>query len=192
MMIKNQSGFTLVEVLAAAIILMVSLLGMGALQSTAMKRTTSSINKTYAMEAANYISDAIKSQVSSDASKNLNVSNLYDSFTADFWGESNYQNNLITSCGGGCARDTMIRHMLAEWEQMIGESLPRGQGTIEQVVQNMNVDGNSVQTTYYKVIIMWDDRQKAHNSDGSEIELGTGCSGNPKVDLTCMTTIIRP
>ncbi|GLQ33683.1 hypothetical protein [Litoribrevibacter albus] len=191
-MSKGQVGYTIIEVIAAAVILMVSLLGMGVLQSTAMKRNTSAMNKVYAMEAATYISDAIKSQVSSNPTSNQGVSALYDSFSADFWGSPNYQANLVTDCGTGCARTTMIRHMLAEWEMMIGESLPKGQGKIERKTDSLKVEGTGVQTTYYEVTIMWDDRQMAQNSDGSDVELGTKCSGNPKIDLTCMKTIVRP
>jgi type IV pilus modification protein PilV len=192
MKLRIQTGYTMLEVLVAAIILMVALLGMGALQSTAMKRNTSAINKTYAMESATYIGDAIKSQLSTKAISNQGVSADYQDFTADFWGDGNYQSNLVEDCGSGCTRDVMTKHMLAEWERMIGENLPKGQGKITSVVENKRVDGSDVQTTYYEIVVMWDDRQRAQSTDGSEIELGTGCSGNPKVDLTCMTTIIRP
>jgi len=178
--------------MAAAVILMVSLLGMGALQSTAMKRNTSAMNKVHAMEAASYIGDAIKSQVSSNPDANQGVSAFFNNFSADYWGENNYQSHLVSDCGTGCGRNQMIQHMLAEWEFMIGESLPRGQGLITPLVRSLNVDGNNVQTTFYEVTIMWDDRQMAQNNDGSDVDLGTGCSGNPSVDLTCMKTFIQP
>ena len=41
---KSQSGFTLLEVLVASIIMMVSLLGLGALQSTSMQKNISAMH----------------------------------------------------------------------------------------------------------------------------------------------------
>lgn len=189
---RQQSGFTMIEVLVAAIIMMVSLLGMGALQSTSMKKNTSAMNKTQAMESMNYMGDALRSQWSTIADNDEGVLAVYNRFTADFWGSSNYQSNFVDSCGSGCNREVMAKHMLAEWERMIGEQLPKGQGKIERIIEDKKVDGTNVQTTYYKVTIMWDDRQMAINGDGSKNTLGTGCSGNPKVDLTCYVTLIHP
>jgi len=185
---RNQQGFSLLEVLVAAIIMMVSLLGLGALQSTSMQKNVSAIHKTKAMESLNYISDALRSQLSVGET----IDGIFDNFTAKYWESSNYQGNLVTSCGSGCSRNTMVKHMLAEWEKMIGESLPFGRGIIQQRNMNVAVDGVNVATPYYEVIVMWDDRQMAQNSSGSYKALGTNCSGNPRVDLTCMRTIVLP
>lgn len=187
---NQQSGFTMIEVLVAAIILMVSLLGMGALQSTAMKRNTSAMNKTQAMEAMTYIADAMRSQ-SSWKPSNQGVNAVYDGFGADFWGENNYQSNLITDCGSGCTRNAMANSMLAQWEAMIGQ-LPKGKGFIQSQLVELEVDGNDVPTTVYNVTIMWDDRQLAQNYDGSSVELDTDCSGNVNVSLACMRMTILP
>lgn len=188
---KHQSGYTILEVLVAAIILMSSLLGMGALQSTAMKKNTSAMNKTQVMEASRYIADALRSQVSTKGNNNLGVDPNYNGFRADFRG-ANHQADYIEDCGSGCDRQTMTAHMLAEWERMIGENLPQGKGTIQQVIENKLVDGQNQQTTYYRITIMWDDRQMAQNSDGTVAQLLEDCSGNPKVSLTCNTIIVQP
>jgi len=190
--VKQQSGFTILEVLVAAIIMMVSLLGMGALQSTAMKKNISAMNKTQAMEAVNYIGDALRSQISTKANLNDGIHADYDDFKADYWGASNSQSNYITDCGAGCSRDAMVKHMLAEWERMIGEGLPKGKGLITPVLANRLVDGTNMQTTYYKITLMWDDRQMAMNDSGGAVALDENCSGNPKVSLTCYETIIQP
>ena len=187
---NHQSGFTMVEVLVAAIILMVSLLGMGALQSTAMKRNISSMNKTKAMEAMTYIGDAIRSQFSTRPS-NQGIDASYNDIDADLWGNKKYQDYINLDCSNGCSRKAMTNFMLADWERMIGE-LPKGQGTVDLLIEDREVDGVNVSTAFYEVVIMWDDRQLAQNSDGSTNELGTGCSGNYKVDLACMKLVIRP
>lgn len=190
MNVNRQSGFTMMEVLVAAIILMVSLLGMGALQSTAMKRNTSSMNKTQAMEAMAYITDAMRSQ-SSYRPSNQGVNPVYNNFEADFWGGNNYQSNLLADCAAGCNRAQMTQHMLAEWEGMLG-GLPQGKGFIQQRNNTFQVDGVNVPTTVYDVTIMWDDRQLAQNSDGSSVALDTECSGNANVSLACMKMTVLP
>ena len=185
---KSQSGFTLLEVLVASIIMMVSLLGLGALQSTSMQKNISAMHKTQAMESLNYINDALRSQLSVGQT----IDAVFDGFEAKYWESSNYQSNYVTSCGTGCSRDVMVKHMLAEWEKMIGENLPFGRGKIDQKTATLDVDGSAISTDYYEVTVMWDDRQVAQNTDGSYTTLGTNCSSNPKVDLSCMTTIVLP
>ncbi|MFC3152179.1 type IV pilus modification protein PilV [Litoribrevibacter euphylliae] len=189
---RIQSGFTMIEVLVAAIILMASLLGMGALQSTTMNKTNSAMNKTQATEAMNYIANALRSQWSTNPSQDTGVDAAYNDFVADFASGSNYQNNFVDDCGSGCSRQQMTDHMLASWERMIGENLPQGKGTIVQQTKNLDVDGDSVSTTYYEITIMWDDRQMAQQASGEMATLGTNCSGNPKVDLACLRAIVRP
>jgi len=187
---NRQSGFTMIEVLVAAIILMVALLGMGVLQSTAMKRNISSMNKTKAMEAMTYIGDALRSQFSTRPS-NQGVDAAYSDVDADLWGAEKYQDHINLDCSNGCTRQAMTDFMLADWELMIGE-LPKGQGTIDLVVEDREVEGVNVSTTFYEVVIRWDDRQMAQKSDGSVDQLGTACSGNYMVDLACMKLVIRP
>ena len=75
---------------------------------------------------------------------------------------------------------------------MIGENLPFGRGKNDQKTATLDVDGSAISTDYYEVTVMWDDRQVAQNTDGSYTTLGTNCSSNPKVDLSCMTTIVLP
>jgi len=190
MTLSRQSGLTMVEVLVAAIILMVALLGMGALQSTAMKRNISSMNKTKAMESMTYIGDAIRSQFSTRPS-NQGVDAAYNNIDADLWGDEKYQDHINLDCSSGCSRKAMTNFMLADWEKMVGE-LPKGQGTVDLRVENREVEGVNVLTTFYEVVIMWDDRQLAQKSDGTAVKLGTGCSGNYMVDLACMKLVIRP
>ncbi|GAA3941826.1 prepilin-type N-terminal cleavage/methylation domain-containing protein [Litoribacillus peritrichatus] len=182
------SGFTLLEVLVASIIMMVSLLGLGALQSTSMQKNISAMHKTQAMESLNLLNDALRSQLSVGQS----IDAVYDDFEAKYWESSNYQSHFVESCGSGCSRDAMVKHMLAAWEKMIGENLPHGRGKIEKKTATLDVDGAGTSTEYYEVTVMWDDRQLAQNTDGSYVALGTGCSGNPKVDLSCMKTIVLP
>lgn len=184
----HQKGFSLIEVIVSAVILMVSLLGLGTLQSTSMQKNISAINKTHAMESLSFIGDALRSQLAVGQS----ISNDYSKFSADYWGESNYQPNYKESCDQGCSRTVMTKHMLAAWERLIGERLPRGQGRIEQKTTNSSVDGASISTMYYEVTVMWDDRQLAQSDSGSYATLGTNCSGNPKVDLMCMKTVVLP
>lgn len=189
---KQQKGFTLMEAMVAGIILMVSILGMGALQTKAMQRNTNVVQTTYAMEQIDYIADAIRSQVSTKDGSDAAVSNSYDNFVANYWSESNHQSHYNSSgCTTSCSRNEMTNHMLAAWERYIGENLPHGQGQIRQFNDTKSVDGRSIDTSHYEIIIQWDARQLATNGQ-SATTLGTNCSGNPQIDLTCLRVTITP
>ena len=189
---KKQKGFTLIEAMVAGLILMVSVLGMGALQTKAMQRNTNVVNTTYAMEQVDYIADAIRSQATTIIDSNASVSATYDSFTADFWSEPNYQSHYNeTECSTSCSRNEMTNHMLASWERYLGDNLPYGKGRIRSYDEIKEVDGAGVNTTHYEITVMWDSRQMASGSEGGAV-LGTDCSGDPQVDLTCLTVTITP
>lgn len=192
MTIKQQSGFTIMEALVAGMILMISVLGMGALQTKAMQRNSNVVQTTYAMEQIDFIADAIRSQVSTIASANAAVSATYNDFSADYWSESNFQSNYNSSgCSTSCSRDEMTAHMLAAWERYIGENLPYGKGSIRQFNETKTVGTTNVNTTHYEITVMWDARQMATGGEGGAA-LGTNCSGDPQVDLTCMKVTITP
>jgi type IV pilus assembly protein PilV len=63
----------------------------------------------------------------------------------------------------------MAQHDGYEWSQNLANELPEGQG---------RVTGNGIGSVF-TITVMWDDMRTGAT--------GTGCSGDPQVDLTCFT-----
>ena len=151
----NQRGLTLIESMVALLVISIGLLGIAALQITAMNQNTSSLNHSQAVWIAYNMSDRIRANLPEFAN--------YDGI------------DTSTGPGGGncetasCDTNAMMDADAAEWTQLI-QGLPSGRGTI-----TANADG-------LLITVMWDD-------DGTGAT-GTGCGGNPNVDLTCYTLAV--
>ena len=74
----------------------------------------------------------------------------------------------------GCAPATMAAHDIFEWNTANTALLPSGQGTIVA----------SAAARRFIITVMWDDARTG--------AVGTGCGGNPAVDLTCFTMDFEP
>lgn len=72
----------------------------------------------------------------------------------------------------GCTPAQMAQYDQYRWNTDNAALLPSGTGT---VTRNNNL---------YTVTVMWDDQRSGAT--------GTGCSGNPAVDLTCFTMSFQP
>lgn len=159
-MSKNISGFTLVEVLIAVLVLSIGLLGLASLQANSLKNNYSAYMRSQASILANDIADRIRSNPGDAAGGAL---------AGDY--------NLIgpglaaggsTACEAGvCNSATLSAYNIADWSDKVRTSLPGGNGTIR---------GNGA---LFTVTVMWDDEKRGVN--------GTNCSGNLTVDLACFT-----
>ncbi|MDJ0778515.1 MAG: type IV pilus modification protein PilV [Gammaproteobacteria bacterium] len=149
----NQRGLSLIESMVALLVISIGLLGIAALQITAMNQNASSLNHSQAVWIAYNMSDRIRA--------NLPEFNNYDGIdtTTGYTGD----------CSTTCSPDGMRLADAAEWTQLI-QNLPSGRGQITS-----NADG-------LLITVMWDD-------DGTGAT-GTGCGGNPDVDLTCYTLAV--
>lgn len=149
----QQQGLTLIESMIALLVISIGLLGIAALQITAMNQNTSALNHSQAVWIAYNMSDRIRA--------NMPEFDNYDGIDTS----GSYTGN----CTAVCAPDGMREADAAEWSQLVS-ALPGGRGMITS-----NADG-------LLITVMWDD-------DGTGAT-GTGCGGNPQVDLTCYTLAV--
>lgn len=113
---KQQSGFTLIEVLVSVIVLGVGLVGVAGLQAMSLKNNQSSFMRSQATALAYDLADRLRANVPSANA------GLYDSTAAA----------LTSSCvsTSGCTPQQMAEHDIAEWDDAIATYLPMGQGFV--------------------------------------------------------------
>ena len=150
---RVQSGFTLVEVLVAVLVLSIGLVGVAALQGVSLKNTQSAFMRSQATALAYDLADRMRANV---LSARLG---LYDPSTAA----------TETACKSttGCTPQNMAKHDLAEWNAAVATYLPMGQGFV--CVDSTPDDGASAASpacdgsgTQFAVKIWWDE-----NRDGT-------------------------
>lgn len=160
-------GFSLVEVLVAIVVLSIGLLGLAGLQTTSLKANNSAYQRTQASIMANEILDRMRAnRVGVQAGF---YDNPYATTPAD------------PGCGtsSSCTVENMAKYDVWYWETSLNNALPQGQG---------NITGNG-SGSVFTITVMWDDERRGTKLNGDP--LGTNCSGDPTVDLTCFVMSTR-
>lgn len=145
---RKHSGFTMIEVLIALIVLSVGLLGLAGLQSAGLRFNQSAAMRSQATQLAYDMADRMRSNVvASDA--------------GDYLGAA----GLTASCHTttGCTPAEMAADDLAQWNQAIQRYLPGGAGLIcRDATPNDGTgpgapacDGNA--TSPLSIKLWWDD-----------------------------------
>lgn len=111
---RAQTGFTLLEVLIAIVVLSIGLLGLAGLQSTGMRNNHDAYARTQGVALANDMADRIRANMTG-----FNAGN-YDN-TAAF--SASCENNT------GCNPQAMAQHDTFRWQQAL-TALPSGQGDV--------------------------------------------------------------
>lgn len=153
---NQQTGFTMLEILVAIVILSFGLLGLAGLQATGLKNNYSAYMRSQANLLAYDIIDRMRANKQGVINGNYNA--LLVNAPTD---------PKCIDTTDGCTVAQMAQHDAFEWSIILNELLPKGQG---------KVIGNG-QGSIFTITIMWDE----HRTGAT----GTDCSGNPKVDLTC-------
>ena len=170
---NNQAGFTLIEVLVSALVLVVGVLGVAALQVTALKNLQSSGNTGVASMLANDIADRM--WVNDDQAK------------LGSYVHSKAPNGEVLDCvENKCTADQVAAYDIQDWQQQLegytttdGVSvppmLPSGQGEV-----------TSLGGTTYQIRIRWDDDRSGSTK--------TNCPPQSEADLDCytITVTLRP
>lgn len=131
-MLKRQStqrGVTLVESMIALLVISIGLLGIAALQITAMSQNTSALNHSQAVWITYNMSDRIRA--------NKDVIASYDGIDTT----GTYSQDCMASA---CTPAQMVTADAAEWATLVG-TLPGGRGIIANVADGV------------LVTVMWDD-----------------------------------
>jgi len=150
---KRQSGFTLVEVLVAALLLSIGLIGLAGLQAASLANNQSSFMRSQVTSLAYDLADRMRSNIIGSNA------NAYVPTNAA----------MVATCQStaGCSPVQLAQNDLAEWNAAITAYLPMGQGWV--CIDSTPNDGASAANpqcdgtgTQFTVKIWWDD-----NRDGA-------------------------
>jgi len=131
---RGQTGFTMLEVLVAIIVLSFGLLGLAGLQADGLRNNTSAYMRSQATLMAYDMLDRMRANMQGVESGDYD--NLLNTTPAD------------PACiSSGCSIAQMTQHDAFEWSQKLAELLPSGQGL---------VTGSGVGSVF-TITVMWDD-----------------------------------
>ena len=125
----RQRGLTLVESMIALLVISIGLLGIAALQLTAMQQNATALNHSQAVWIAYDMADRVRANITQFANyAGIDTANTYEQ----------------DCMGGDCNTGEMVTSDAADWAAQVG-NLPSGRGIIA---------GNANQIT---ISVMWDD-----------------------------------
>jgi len=128
---KDQTGFTLMEVLIAVLILSIGLLGLASLQANGLRSNFSSYARSQAVILANDMADRMRANLTEAVAGTYNVN-------ATVAGAPD-------CAAAACNTADMANYDIATWYTSLQNTLPQGTGTIV---------GNG---TVFTISVMWDD-----------------------------------
>jgi len=156
------TGFTLVEVLVALVILSGGLLGLAALQTTTLSNNQSAYNRSQATQLAYDIVDRMRANLTE-------AQLLANSQYAVFVPNPPFPSNPNCYATTGCTTTVLAQNDLNEWNNAIAATLP-GCGYIIPSCGSNSCGSIAVNGTLYTITIKWDD-----NRDGDiDGDCGTG------------------
>jgi type IV pilus assembly protein PilV len=147
---NKDSGFTLIEVLIATLVLAVGLLGLAGLQAASIKNNQSAYNRSQATQLAYDMADrmrANKNESLNPTTGNVIAASTYLTMAP---ADAVVQANCATTTG--CTGAQMAQNDLFQWNAALTNTLPSGTGTITVVAA----------TRVFTITVNWDD-----NRDGA-------------------------
>ncbi|TAL47466.1 MAG: type IV pilus modification protein PilV [Methylovulum sp.] len=143
---NKNTGFTLVEVLIAMLVLAVGLLGLAGLQATSLGSNQSAYNRSQATQFAYDLADRMRANVAAMAT-----------YTAILpLGNAQAKPNCLTT--PGCSPANMAENDLFEWNSAITSTLPSGVGAI------------AVASGVFTITITWDDDRDGDDSNNPSFQ----------------------
>ena len=142
---NKNTGFTLIEVLIAMLVLAVGLLGLAGLQAASLKNNQSAYNRSQAIQLAYDLADRMRANVTGAAT-----------YTAILPSAATAKANCLTITG--CSVADMAENDLFEWNNTLSTVLPSSTGTITVATDA----STNPPTTIFTITITWDD-----NRDGN-------------------------
>lgn len=140
--IKQESGFTMIELLVTLIILSIGLLGLAALQANSMTNNHNAYLKSQATILANDMSDRLRANIVGVRA-----------------GSYNNINGIAVNPGCitvGCTSAQMAAYDSFEWNTTLSQQLPAGQGTVV---------GNGAT---FVITVRWDEARNGANGTGCD------------------------
>ncbi len=157
----RDSGFTLLEVLIALLVLSIGLLGLAALQTVGLRSNQMATMRTTATQAAYDITDRMRANP-----EGLTEANKFYVIASGAIAVSD------KNCDNeACTPQELASFDLVQWRSQV-ETLPDGLSSITQ-----DVDAVTGLVTH-TITVFW-------NEERDPAAIGTGCDPNNKTDLRC-------
>jgi type IV pilus assembly protein PilV len=114
---RTQSGFTMVEVLVALVVLAIGLLGIAALYLNSLQAGRTAIYRTEAVTLASDLADRIRMNRTAEAAYNVTYGTA---------------KTAVGACAttAGCTDAQLATTDLADWKAAIAQRLPDGEGEV--------------------------------------------------------------
>jgi len=145
---KLASGFTLLEVLVALVVLSIGLLGLSGLQTSSLRNNHSAFLRSQATLAITDIMDRMRAN--------------NDAANADNYDINYGATPSATACTSNCSAQAVADMDLVEWRSYV-ERLPGGEGRIEVVQENVNVGSVSITVDVAEIRVRWADTRDSGN-----------------------------
>ena len=163
---RKESGFGMVEVLVALVVLSLGLLSMAGLQIISIRSVHSSFIRGQAVLSAYTIADRMRANRPAVRDLDGTAIGFYNSADGATYQAPN-DNNCTEGAGAAtaCTTAEMAAHDLFEWNQSVAARLPSGQGTV--CIDSTSNDGNPAAPACdgvgndYAIKIWWTDIEQA-------------------------------
>ncbi|MEM5536734.1 type IV pilus modification protein PilV [Neptuniibacter pectenicola] len=116
----KQSGFNLIEVMIALVVVSIGLLGMAILQMTSLQQNQSAYHRSQATLLAYDITDRMRANMDE-----VDAGSYFAANGALTGGCISY-----TGTAAGCTQAEMAAHDIAEWQASLATELPQGGGRV--------------------------------------------------------------
>lgn len=141
---NENSGFTLIEVLIATVILAGGLLGMAAIQATGLKNNLSAYQRSQATQLAYSMADRMRA--------NMNAAGTYATVATSATAAQGQSAKATCLTTTGCSVAYMAENDIYEWYTKVSRILPSGEGII------------TFADPVYTITISWDDDRDANTA----------------------------
>ena len=143
---KQNKGFTLIEILISMVILAIGLLGLAGLQMTGLRHNLSAYHRSQATQLAYDMADRMRVNI---VNAELGSNSVYVQKAPP--SNANKQASCLTT-SGTCTPTQMAEQDLFEWNENIIQKLPSGLGKIELI--------GAVADKTFMITMTWVDKNK--------------------------------
>lgn len=165
------AGFTLLEALVTIVVVSIGLLGILGLQTVSIANTQSSAARSTATIAADNLADRMR--VNAGAARDGDYESIPSSEPS------------ACTTASPCDPEAMAARDLWEWNQGLGDVLPRGAGDVS-CEQSVGSDCIS-----YRVTVLWRERD-ADGASAAGDPSTAQCDDSDALVSGCFQTVIRP